>query len=200
MMPNHRAHHAHINTVHPHSEDASQFVIGADVISYMIPDRYPLIMIDRIINFKTSPLCMTAERYISANELVFTGHFPDFKLWPGIYTLEGLRQSCNLLHVLRLLDKANLIDGIMALQKRQTLRPKVDNELCQQTLDYLKEIHKLDPYLFTLRVKLLTPVFAGCRIQYFVMQNAQEKQNWSVNAEVEGFSIARGTIIQPFDK
>ena len=178
-----------------HLNDGRQFNIGADVISYLMPDRYPLIMVDRVTDFKTSPLCLTAERYVSANEPVFKGHFPDFKLWPGIYTLEGLRQSCHLLQILKHVDDNALIEGVIELQNQFTLKPKIDKTSYKRLLDFLKEIEHPDPFLFTLRVKLITPVFAGCIIKYFVVHNLQNKDDWSVEAEVNGRTIAKGIII-----
>lgn len=199
-MPDHKTSRQHLQADLLHAKDPYSCIIGADVIAYMIPERHPMIMVDRIINYSSSPLCLKAERYISANEPVFTGHFPDLKLWPGVHTLEGLRQSYCLLQVMHLLDEAGLIDGVIALQNRQTLKPKVNKELCQRVLAYLKEMVKPDPFLFKLRVKLLAPVFAGCKIKYFVKHSTQNKEIWTVEAEVEGRTIAKGSIIQSFDK
>jgi 3-hydroxymyristoyl/3-hydroxydecanoyl-(acyl carrier protein) dehydratase len=180
-------------------EDGSdQFVIGADVIAYLIPVKHPLIMVDRIINYHSFPLSLIAERYISANEPVFIGHFPNMKLWPGVYTLEGLRQACWLLEVLNKLDKADLLIGLTELHDRQVLRPKINHELCRRVIDFLKTIQSLEPSLFSMRVKLLDPVFAGTLVRYQVIRNDQVSHGWSVNATVEGKLIAKGSIIGHF--
>ena len=161
----------------------------------MLIERHPMIMVDRITDYHPSPLCqLNAERYISANEPVFLGHFPDLKLWPGIYTIEGLRQCCILLDVLQHLEQARLLGGIMALQHRQMLRPKVDNTLCERTLDALKSICQPGSFPLTVRVKLLTPVFAGCVMKYQVRQNNADSKSWSVQAEVDGRTVANGII------
>jgi 3-hydroxymyristoyl/3-hydroxydecanoyl-(acyl carrier protein) dehydratase len=177
----------------------NQFVIGADVIAYLAAVKYPMIMVDRIICYKSDPLSLIAERYVSANEPAFVGHFPNMKLWPGIYTLEGLRQACYLLHILHELEEADMLKGVIELHNRQTLRPKIDHELCQGVIDYLKNSKMYDPDLFSIRIKLLEPVFAGSLIKYHCFRDAYDLHYWSVKAMVDDRLIAKGIIIQSFD-
>jgi 3-hydroxymyristoyl/3-hydroxydecanoyl-(acyl carrier protein) dehydratase len=181
------------------SAEKDQFVIGADVISYLIPVKHPMIMVDRIIDYHSDPLSLIAERYVSANEPVFTGHFPNMKLWPGIYTFEGLRQSCYLLHILHELEKADLLKGVIELHNRQILRPQINHKLCQSVIDYLKDSKLSDPDLFSINIKLLEPVFAGSLIKYHCFKDDNDLHSWSVKAVVDERLIAKGTIIQSID-
>jgi 3-hydroxymyristoyl/3-hydroxydecanoyl-(acyl carrier protein) dehydratase len=178
------------------SGDNGQFVIGADVIALLTPVKHPMIMVDKIVYYHSDPLTLIAERYVSANEPAFTGHFPNMKLWPGVYTLEGLRQTCYLLHVLHDLEQANLLKGVMELQKRQILRPQIDHELCQSVLDYLKVRKTPDPDLFSVSMKFLEPVFAGSLIKYHCMRDENRLHRWPVEAVVDEVVIARGMIVQ----
>ena len=175
-------------------KDSSQFLIGADVIALMIKAQHPMIMVDRIIDYTTSQQQMYGKCYVSANDPVFTGHFPNLKLWPGIHTIEGLRQCCELHMVLIQLEKGNLLDGIIALQNRQRLQPNIDKDLCKRVLQTLKDINNQEPSSVTLRIKLLAPVFAGCVINYQVQLMSNE-QKWSVEAQVNGQKVAKGEII-----
>ena len=186
---------------YPGSRNAEkgQFIIGADVIYYLTSVKHPMIMVDRIVSYHSEPLSLIAERYVSANEPAFTGHFPNMKLWPGIYTLEGLRQSCFLLYVLHELEKADLLKGVIELQNRQILRPQINHTLCQSVLDYLKERKLSDPDLFSLSLKFLEPVFAGSLIKYHCLRDDHDVHYWSVKAVVDERVIAKGTIIQSFD-
>ena len=179
-------------------KDSEKFHIGADVIKYLIPQRYPMIMVDRVIDYQRSPRRqLSAERYVSANEPVFVGHFPDLKLWPGVHTIEGLRQCCGLLEVLHQLEDVGLLDGLLELQRSQMLQPHVDKELCQRVLDTLPRIRQLEQSPLRLRVKLIAPVFAGCTIVYQVYQNTSNMHIWSVQAEVDGQTVAKGEISCP---
>ncbi|TLX78366.1 beta-hydroxyacyl-ACP dehydratase [Labilibacter sediminis] len=174
----------------------TDMVIGSDVLSYLIPVRHPMIMVDRIISFDSEPLSLVAERYVSANESAFTGHFPNLKLWPGIYTMEGLRQACYLLEVLHELEKADLMKGIIELQKRHALQPQINQKLCQETIDYIKNRKTTDPDLFSIKVKLLEPVFAGSLIKYYCSVDDNNPDYWSVRAIVDERLIAKGNIVQ----
>ena len=181
------------------SADNDQFVIGADVMAYLIPVKHPMIMIDKVISYHSEPLSLIAERYVSANEPVFVGHFPNMKLWPGIYTFEGLRQACYLLHTLHELEEAELLKGLTELHNRQILRPQINRDLCQSVIDFLKSRKMCDPDLFSINIKLLEPVFAGSLIKYHCYRENDDHHCWSVKAMVDERLIAKGIIIQSFD-
>ena len=177
-------------------KDNRKFLIGADVIEHLIPERHPMIMVDRIIHYRSSPRPqLSAERHVSANEPVFVGHFPNLKLWPGVHTIEGLRQCCVLLDVIRQLEEAGMLEGLLELQRHHMLQPQVDKALCQRVLDALQKISQLEQSPLRLRIKLLAPVFAGCIIAYQVHQNTSDKHRWAVQAEVNGKNVAKGEIV-----
>lgn len=178
-----------------HPREQGPFVLGADVLAYLNPVKHPMIMVDRIVSYISEPLSLIAERYISANEPVFIGHFPNMKIWPGVYTIEGLRQTCYLLHVLYDLGKAHLLKGLTELHNRQILKPQIDNKLCQSVIDYLTNTRISDPDLFSVNVKLLEPVFAGSLLKYHVSRDQRDHKYWSVNAIVNDRIIAKGIII-----
>lgn len=176
-------------------KDSRKFLIGADVIGHLIPEQHPMIMVDRVIDYRSSPRPqLFAERYVSANEPVFVGHFPDLKLWPGVHTIEGLRQCCVLLDVIHQLEEIGMLDGLLEFQRSRVLQPHVDKELCQRVLDALPRIHQLEQSPLRLRVKLIAPVFAGCTIVYQVYQNTSDIHSWSGQAEVNGQTVAKGAI------
>ncbi len=174
--------------------EKGDFILGADVLAYLFPIRHPMIMVDRITGYSPSPLSITAERYIPANEPVFSGHFPNLKLWPGVYTIEGLRQTCYLLRVLQGLDKADILSGAVELHKRQILWPRVDNAICNKVIDYLLSNRIPDPDLFSADIKLLEPVFAGSLVKYQVTGDSGSFHSWLVNAMVNEKLVAKGII------
>ena len=179
-------------------KESRKLLIGADVIRYLMPERHPMIMVDGIIAYRNMPQRqLSSVRYVSANEPVFVGHFKDLNLWPGVYTIEGLRQCCVLLDVLHQLEEVDLLDGLLALQRSQMLQPQIDKELYQRVLDILPGIRQLGQSPLRLRVKLLNPIFAGCVIEYHVLQIDPDMHNWSVQAEVNGQRVAIGEITCP---
>ncbi len=190
---------AHCTPSYIHNNENKPFVIGADVISYLTGIKHPMIMVDRIINYGSDPLSLIAERYVSANEPAFVGHFPNLRLWPGIYTLEGLRQACYILQILHKLEEADLLKNLLELHKRQILRPHINHDLCNNVIDYLKNSKMADPDLFSVRIKLLEPVFAGSLVIYHCVKINNDPHRFSVDAVVEERVIAKGEIIQPFN-
>jgi 3-hydroxymyristoyl/3-hydroxydecanoyl-(acyl carrier protein) dehydratase len=189
----------HCTPSHIQTNENKPFVIGADVITYLTGVKHPMIMVDRIINYNSDPLSLVAERYVSANEPAFVGHFPNLRLWPGIYTLEGLRQACYILQILHKLEEADMLKNLLELHNRQILRPQINHELCNNVIDYLKCSKMADPDLFSVRIKLLEPVFAGSLVRYHCVKSNDDPHCFSVDAAVEERVIAKGEIIQPFD-
>jgi len=52
-------------------------------------------MIDRVIDFQAGE-SLTAIKNITFNEPIFTGHFPQSPIFPGVLILEAMAQACAL--------------------------------------------------------------------------------------------------------
>ena len=65
---------------------------NTEEILEILPQRYPFVMIDRIINFTPGEKC-TAIKNISVNEPYFQGHFPGNPIMPGVLILESMAQA-----------------------------------------------------------------------------------------------------------
>ncbi|MGL5742099.1 MAG: 3-hydroxyacyl-ACP dehydratase FabZ [Legionella sp.] len=65
-------------------------------ICSILPHRYPMLLVDRVIDFKASEH-LTAIKNVTCNEHFFSGHFPDNPIMPGVLMLESLAQACGLL-------------------------------------------------------------------------------------------------------
>jgi 3-hydroxyacyl-[acyl-carrier-protein] dehydratase len=61
-------------------------------IKTILPHREPFLMIDRVTDYEPGKYC-EAIRAISANEWFFTGHFSDYKVFPGVLIVESLAQA-----------------------------------------------------------------------------------------------------------
>ena len=60
-------------------------------IKKLIPQRYPFLMIDRVI--EASPERVVAIKNVSMTESYFVGHFPDKKVMPGVLIIEAMAQA-----------------------------------------------------------------------------------------------------------
>lgn len=66
-----------------------------EILKYL-PHRYPFLMIDRVTDFQERQ-SLTALKNITFNEPIFTGHFPQAPIFPGVLILEAMAQACALL-------------------------------------------------------------------------------------------------------
>ena len=65
--------------------------LNIDQIEAILPHRYPFLLVDRITE------CIPGEgakgvKCVTANEPFFQGHFPGFKVMPGVLIIEALAQ------------------------------------------------------------------------------------------------------------
>ena len=65
-------------------------------IQELLPHRYPFLLIDRVVDFQEEKY-LKAIKNVSVNEPQFTGHFPQFPVFPGVLILEAMAQATGLL-------------------------------------------------------------------------------------------------------
>jgi 3-hydroxyacyl-[acyl-carrier-protein] dehydratase len=61
-----------------------------------LPHRYPFLMVDRVTDFEANK-SLKALKNVTFNEPIFTGHFPQSPIFPGVLILEALAQTAALL-------------------------------------------------------------------------------------------------------
>ena len=183
--------------------------LGPDVVQRLLPHRRPLLMVDRVEAYEDGPQpTLHAARMISANEPVFDGHFPGLSLWPGVYTIEGLLQASNILHILWIAradvktaggDPEEVFAALKNLELGYRLHPGYQPELTKKFAPLLGE--NPDPVsrgglAGAIDVKLLAPVFAGQRLEYrtTVSRVVDQLQRFEVEATVAGRTVAKGVL------
>ena len=61
-----------------------------------LPHRFPIILVDRVLEIEAGKR-IVAIKNVSANEPVFTGHFPNYPVMPGVLILESMAQAAAIL-------------------------------------------------------------------------------------------------------
>lgn len=61
-------------------------------IKKVIPQRFPFIMIDRILEINPGKEAL-AVKNVSGNDIFFLGHFPDRAIMPGVALIEAMAQT-----------------------------------------------------------------------------------------------------------
>lgn len=70
--------------------------ISLNEIKALIPHRYPMLLVDKVVDYE--PLkSLHAIKNVTINEPIFTGHFPDAAIFPGVLILEALAQATGIL-------------------------------------------------------------------------------------------------------
>jgi 3-hydroxyacyl-[acyl-carrier-protein] dehydratase/UDP-3-O-[3-hydroxymyristoyl] N-acetylglucosamine deacetylase/3-hydroxyacyl-[acyl-carrier-protein] dehydratase len=67
-------------------------VITAEQISELLPHRFPFLLIDRIIDLVPEK-SVVALKNVTCNEQFFQGHFPDWRIMPGVLIIEAIAQA-----------------------------------------------------------------------------------------------------------
>ena len=62
--------------------------VGREGIRRIIPHRDPMLFVDKITGLDLENGIITGERYLSPDDPVFAGHFPDFPVYPGSLEVE----------------------------------------------------------------------------------------------------------------
>ena len=66
-----------------------------EILEYL-PHRYPFLLIDRVIECELGKR-IRALKNVSVNEPYFNGHFPYYKVMPGVLVVESMAQAAAIL-------------------------------------------------------------------------------------------------------
>ena len=61
-----------------------------------LPHRYPFLLVDRVLEYEAFKRIICIKN-VTINEAVFTGHFPDTPVFPGVMIIEALAQAAGIL-------------------------------------------------------------------------------------------------------
>ncbi len=98
-----------------------------DILKIMeiLPHRYPFLLIDAVEEVTQDYI--VAKKNVSVNEPVFTGHFPENPIFPGVMIAEAMAQAAGLLMYNRCPynknEKATLFMGIDSFKFRKPILP-----------------------------------------------------------------------------
>ena len=65
--------------------------LNIDQIEKLLPHRYPFLLVDKIVDCVPGQSAV-GRKCVTANEPFFQGHFPGFKVMPGVLSIEALAQ------------------------------------------------------------------------------------------------------------
>ena len=113
-----------------------QISVDMDInqIKGILPQRYPFLMVDRILEVKPSDHSdgrtgrkVVIQKNVTVNEPYFTGHFPDFPLMPGVLQIEGMAQACAINNYEEPIEGEEMV--ITGVNKAKFRRPVVPGDV-----------------------------------------------------------------------
>lgn len=90
--------------------------INITEIMELIPHRYPLLLIDKVIEFEANK-SIHAIKNVTCNEPQFTGHFPNNPIMPGVLIIEAMAQASAILVSKSMNDRENKDVYFMSIEK-----------------------------------------------------------------------------------
>jgi 3-hydroxyacyl-[acyl-carrier-protein] dehydratase len=102
----------------------------------ILPHRYPLLLIDRIIALE--PMVMVrGYKNVTFNEPIFTGHFPNYPVLPGVYQIEAMAQMGGAV-VLRRGEFARKIPYLVGINNAKFKRPVIPGDRLDMEIRMLR--------------------------------------------------------------
>ncbi|MBP1677038.1 MAG: beta-hydroxyacyl-(acyl-carrier-protein) dehydratase FabZ [Bacteroidetes bacterium] len=128
----------------PVYDDTVPPLIDINGIKKLLPHRWPFLLVDKIIDIKTSAI--VGVKNVTGNETFFAGHFPEEPVMPGVLLVEAMAQTGGLL----------VLHGLEDAEKYSTYFLKIDN------VKFRQKVVPGDTLIFHL--EMTEPVRRGCAI------------------------------------
>lgn len=106
-------------------------------IQSIIPHRYPMLLIDRVIELE--PLKrIVAIKNVTMNEAVFEGHFPGAPVYPGVMIIEAMAQAGAVLLFREVQDRENKLLYFTSIEEAKFRRPVVPGDQLRLEVSVIK--------------------------------------------------------------
>ena len=111
-------------------------VMGIQDILGVIPHRYPMLLVDRIVEVETGKRVVGIKN-VTVNEPFFQGHFPEHPIMPGVLIIEAMGQVGGMLLMGAVDNPEDKVVYFMAINDVKFRRPVVPGDQIRFELEML---------------------------------------------------------------
>jgi 3-hydroxyacyl-[acyl-carrier-protein] dehydratase len=109
-------------TVSEAPENAAKTSLDIHDILKILPHRYPLLLIDRVLELKRKE-SIVAIKNVTINEPFFNGHFPGLPIMPGVLIVEAIAQAGGALLLTEVEDRHDKLMVFTGIERAKFRKP-----------------------------------------------------------------------------
>ena len=97
--------------------------LNINEIMKLLPHRYPMLLLDRVLEIAEDGKKIIGLKNVSANEQFFQGHFPGAPVMPGVLIVEAMAQCAAVLFLREIEDRDRKLFLFGGVDKARFRRP-----------------------------------------------------------------------------
>jgi len=135
--PSHEGNIALARALAEHARKGRAPIVDAARIMEYLPHRYPMLLVDRIIDFEVGKRIVGIKN-VTINEPFFQGHYPGHPIMPGVLIIEAMAQAGGLLLMDAVEDPEEKVVYFMSLDNVKWRRPVLPGDQLVFEIELLK--------------------------------------------------------------
>ena len=103
----------------------------------VLPHRYPFLLVDRVLELEKGK-SLVGIKNVTYNEHFFQGHFPSFKVMPGVLVIEAIAQAGGILLFHSIPDPQNKLVFLSKINNVKFRKPVVPGDQLKLEVEIIK--------------------------------------------------------------